>query len=68
MDIRIAPMDVQQAVVDGLNARKGEWKELAALSGVPYSTLAKVAGGFNKNPRYETVAKLRTALFPKEAA
>ncbi|MBP6564129.1 MAG: hypothetical protein KA200_00800 [Burkholderiales bacterium] len=49
-------------VRDALNARKGEWRDIAALSGVPYSTLAKVAQGHVDDPRISTVESLRRAV------
>jgi len=49
-------------VVAALNARKGDWAQIAERAGVPYSTLAKVAGGFTRNPRFETIERLRAAL------
>ena len=41
---------------------KGRWRELSEASGVPYSTLTKVAQGKTKNPAFETVAALDRAL------
>ena len=49
-------------VREALNARKGEWHEIATSAGVPYSTLAKVAQGFTPDPRISTVESLRRAV------
>jgi predicted transcriptional regulator len=45
-----------------LAARKGSWPDIAVTSGVPYSTLSKIAQGFIDNPRIETVDKLMSVL------
>jgi predicted transcriptional regulator len=45
-----------------LDARKGQWPRIASESGVPYSTLSKIAQGFIDNPRIETVDKLLAVL------
>ena len=55
------PPESLREVRDALNARKGEWKEIAGIAGVPYSTLAKVAQGFTDDPRISTVDALRRA-------
>ena len=41
-------------------------EQLAALSGVPLSTVQKVLGGTTQAPRYETLQKLEKALREKE--
>jgi len=46
-------------VIDGLAANKGRWPEVAAGSGVPVSTVRKVAQRRTKNPRIETIDRLR---------
>ena len=41
-----------------IRARRGTLRDLAARSGVPYSTLVKIAQGAVRNPRIETVEAL----------
>ncbi len=47
---------------DRLAAVKGQWRELAESSGVPYSTLTKIAQGKTNNPGYDAVTRLDRAL------
>ena len=60
MDQPVVPASLRE-VRDALNARKGDWREIADRAGVPYSTLAKVAQGFTDDPRISTVEALRRA-------
>lgn len=45
-------------IVSALQARKGSWRQIAVASGVPYSTLSKIARGKIDNPGIGTVNKL----------
>ena len=38
------------AVLASLNEAKGSWREISDASGVPYSTLCKIAQGSIENP------------------
>lgn len=49
---------IYQAVLDLLAARKGQWRQISADSGVPYSTLCKVAQGHIESPSVHLVQKL----------
>lgn len=49
-------------MVNGLNARKGTWPSIAADTGVPRSTIAKIAGGQTPNPGVQTVEQLAEHL------
>lgn len=51
-----------EALKTRLETYKGQWPALSAESGVPVSTLRKVAQGAVKNPRIATVDKLSRAL------
>jgi hypothetical protein len=54
--MRQEPMLV--TVLRRLDGEKGNWREVANGSGVPYQTLTKIAGRFHKNPRVSTVQAL----------
>jgi predicted transcriptional regulator len=45
-----------------LQTRKGRWRELSKISGVPYFTLTKIARGTVTNPSIDTVNKLMPHL------
>lgn len=45
-----------------LAARKGRWPDVAHASGVPVSTVRKIAQGHTSNPRIETVDRINRAL------
>lgn len=45
-----------------LAAKKGRWPDVARLSGVPISTVRKIAQGHTPNPRIDTVDRLIHAL------
>lgn len=51
-----------KSVVDRLNACKGNWRLISKRSGVPYSSLCKIAQGVNKNPGALTVEALAAEL------
>ena len=51
-----------QIVLDGLEARRGQWQDIAKESGVSYSWLSKFANGHIPNPGYATLCKLHVAL------
>lgn len=55
-------------VKDGLNACKGEWNDIADASGVPYSTLCKIAQGHTEDPRISSVQALFDYLTHRAAA
>ena len=55
-------------VKDGLNACKGEWKSIADSSGVPYSTLCKIAQGHTENPGVLNVQALFDCLTAQRSA
>lgn len=41
-----------------LEESRGQWVEVARLSGVPYHTLTKIAQGQSPDPRINTVQRL----------
>lgn len=45
-----------------LHKAKGDWSKLAALSGVPYSTICKIYQDQSKSPRLHTFVNLSRAL------
>lgn len=49
-------------LVTRLAAHKGRWPRVAHASGVPISTVRKIAQGHTKNPRIETVDRVNSAL------
>jgi len=49
-------------LVAKLALHKGRWPDIAFHSGVPISTVRKIAQGRTKNPRVDTVDRIRTAL------
>lgn len=51
-----------ETLVFRLGQHRGHWPVLAEASGVPVSTLRKIAQGVVKNPRIGTVDKLHKAL------
>ena len=55
-------MDKLTSIVSELQRRKGSWEQIAIVTGVPYETLAKIARGVVKNPRFRTVEKLLPLL------
>lgn len=61
-------MNTLQWVKDELHKRRGDWKQIAEKSGVPYFTIAKISQGVTKNPRWQTVDALTGALKPESEA
>ncbi len=55
-----APLDARVKAL--LDARKGDWLEVAAKSGISYSWLSKFSNGHIKNPGYATLTKLLAHL------
>lgn len=49
-------------VLARLDARKGEWKEIANESGVPYGTVKNIATRVIKNPNVEAIGALDRTL------
>lgn len=47
-----------------LEARKGDWKSVAAQARVSYSWLSKFANGHIRNPGFATLNRLHAALAP----
>ena len=60
--LTIAVMKKSESLLDyvliQLEDSKGQWREIADASGVPYDTLTKVAQRRNENPRVNTVQQL----------
>ena len=57
---------MDQSTLEVLKARlatkKGRWPDVAKASGVPVSTVRKIAQGHTENPRIDTVDRLTRAL------
>jgi predicted transcriptional regulator len=51
-------MDILQEVIDALHACRGSWQSVADATGVPYSTITKIAQGVTLDPRINTVQQL----------
>jgi len=51
---------IHQFVVKRLNACKGEWPIVVAESGVPLSTIARIASGQTENPGVQQIEALAT--------
>lgn len=58
-------MDMLNKVAEALQARKGDWKQIAEDSGVSYSWLTKFAQGRIQNPAYNAIVKLDKVLGKK---
>lgn len=56
--MRIENEPMLDAVLRKLDETKGEWREVSRNSGVPYSTLTKVAQRLRKAPSITTVQTL----------
>ena len=54
--------NLDQAVLDLLMAKKGDWQQIATSSGVSYSWLSKFANGHIPNPGFATLVKLHATL------
>jgi len=55
-------MNTLEWIIDELHKRKGEWRQIAEESGVPYFTIAKISQGVTKNPRWQTINALTNVL------
>lgn len=55
-------------VISELQARRGQWVEIATDMGMAYGTIAKIGGGFTPNPRVKTVQRIADYLKGKKAA
>ncbi len=45
-------------VLERLEASKGEWREIAKDSGVPFGTVKRIGYGYTSHPRIDSVEKL----------
>tara|TARA_B100000029_G_scaffold495222_1_gene559979 strand:- start:427 stop:615 length:189 start_codon:yes stop_codon:yes gene_type:complete len=61
-------MNTLEWVIAELHKRRGEWREIAEASGVPYFTIAKISQGVTKNPRWQTIDALAKELKGSKAA
>jgi hypothetical protein len=50
--------NVLALVVAGLAARKGQWRDIAEGTGVPYDTVTKIAQGKTENPKIQSLQPL----------
>jgi len=58
-----AMVDLLDDVVSRLRDRRQKaWREVAALSGVPFSTVQKVAYAVSRRPQVQTVVAIKDAL------
>ena len=55
-------LNLDQSVLQMLDARRGDWQAVAEQSGVSYSWLSKFANGHIANPGFATLVKLANAL------
>ena len=55
-------MDTLNSLVTQLQARRKRWPEISERSGVSIHTLRKIAMGYVKDPRTQTVDKLLVAV------
>jgi len=51
-----------EAVRKGLDARRGEWKEIAASAGVSHSWISQFVRGLIANPGYRTLETIQRVL------
>jgi hypothetical protein len=49
-------------IAEELQARKGQWRQIAVALDIPYFTLSKIARGTVKNPTLPKVQKLLPLL------
>lgn len=49
---------LHQFVLKRLNACKGEWPQVVAGSGIPLSTIARIASGETENPGVQQIEAL----------
>jgi len=67
--IRAMNTSIYTTVLEKLAARKGEWPQIAADTGMSYSTLCKIAQGHIESPSVHTMQRLYDHLTAnKEAA
>ena len=59
--------NLDQIVLQLLNARRGDWQAVSDASGVSYSWLSKFLNGHIDNPGYATLTKLHDCLTKTEA-
>lgn len=50
--------NILEVVVAKLQSRKGDWPRIAKETGIPYGTLAKIGGGFTRDPQISNIQKL----------
>lgn len=55
---------LDHAVLAALEAKRGQWREIAAATNVSYSWLSKFANGRIPNPGYATLLRLHQHLCP----
>ena len=64
--------NLDSKIKDLLNAKRGDWPQIASASGVSYSWLSKFVNGHIPNPGYTTLVKLHECLksqrSPRKAA
>lgn len=49
-------------------AAKGDWRDIAQASGVPYETVRKIATGYTQNPGVQHMDRLRHYFRQRERA
>lgn len=49
-------------VRSGLQARRGEWKDIASRAGVSHSWISQFVRGLIDNPGYRTLESIQTVL------
>ena len=54
--------NLDEQVLAGLAARKGDWQAVATAADVSYSWLSKFANGHIPNPGYATLLRLHKSL------
>jgi transcriptional regulator with XRE-family HTH domain len=59
---------IYTAVLEMLEARKGEWPQIASDTGMSYSTLCKIAQGHIESPSVHTVQRLYDFLSAPQKA
>ena len=59
---------LDDAVREALEARRGDWPQIALRCRVSHSWLSKFVRGQIKNPGYATLIRLRTELIGTEGA
>lgn len=54
--------------VDLLNKRKGDWPSISKATGIPYSTICKIAQGHHRNPSVHSIQTIHDCLKQKKRA